>query len=201
MVNLLMPSHMFGERGLMRMCARNATVAQSSTGVGKVLQLSGLDYQAVKAGRDPLAVQAKLAALRAWLPLRACDAAVVRDECMHLFKPETFAEGHVLYARGGAATSDAREGKLLLLVCGSVVRGAPASVDPAVQPAQGQVLDRTAVLVALLEPEVTKAAQRDVQVLLGTDALAAKEHAATIICRYGCKPELCTDSRSCSSWC
>ena len=58
-VNKLHPSHMFGERGLLRVGPRNATVAQTSTGAGIMLQISGLDYQAVLAGEEPPAVQTK----------------------------------------------------------------------------------------------------------------------------------------------
>jgi hypothetical protein len=60
MVNVLPPSHVFGERGLLRMGPRNATVAQTSSGAGRIFQFSGLDYQAIKAGKDPLSVQAKV---------------------------------------------------------------------------------------------------------------------------------------------
>jgi hypothetical protein len=62
MVNHIMPSHMFGERGLLQVGARNATVVQSSAGAGKLFVLPGLDYQAIRAGRDPLPVQAKVRA-------------------------------------------------------------------------------------------------------------------------------------------
>ena len=59
-MNHLLPSHMFGERGLMRLGARNATVLQSSPGIGKLFKLSGLDYQAIKEGQDPLAVRSRV---------------------------------------------------------------------------------------------------------------------------------------------
>lgn len=57
---MLQPSHVFGERGLLQMGPRNATVVQTSSGAGRIFQFSGLDYQAIKAGKDPLSVQAKV---------------------------------------------------------------------------------------------------------------------------------------------
>jgi hypothetical protein len=63
LVNVLPPSHVFGERGLMRLGPRNATVAQMSAGNGRLLRISGFDYQAIKAGKDPLHVQVKVPAL------------------------------------------------------------------------------------------------------------------------------------------
>jgi CRP-like cAMP-binding protein len=59
-VNHLMPSHMFGEAGLRHHARRNASVTQSSKGDGRLLQLSLLDFQAIKAGRETLAVQGKV---------------------------------------------------------------------------------------------------------------------------------------------
>lgn len=60
MVNELLTSHMFGENGLLRHCRRNASVTQGSAGDGRLFQLSGMDYQSICAGQDPLSVQAKV---------------------------------------------------------------------------------------------------------------------------------------------
>lgn len=60
MVNELLTSHMFGENGLVRHCRRNASVTQESPGDGRLLQLSGMDFTAITANEDPLAVQAKV---------------------------------------------------------------------------------------------------------------------------------------------
>jgi hypothetical protein len=44
----------------MQLGPRNATVAQMSGANGRLLRLSGSDYQAIKAGKDPLHVQVKV---------------------------------------------------------------------------------------------------------------------------------------------
>lgn len=60
-MNELLTSHMFGENGLVRHCRRNASVTQESAGDGRLFQLSGMDYQAILSGQDPISVQAKVA--------------------------------------------------------------------------------------------------------------------------------------------
>jgi CRP-like cAMP-binding protein len=78
-VNHVTPSAMFGERGLLENKPRNATITQCSAAPGRLLQLSGLDYQAIRAGREPLAVQAKVRIPRKPAALAACFSVTPRE--------------------------------------------------------------------------------------------------------------------------
>lgn len=71
MVNELLTSHMFGENGLLRHCRRNASVTQQSPGDGRLLQLSGMDFQSITSHEDPLSVRAKVWRPREFTP-RTC---------------------------------------------------------------------------------------------------------------------------------